>query len=102
LKASKSASPIASWELTPPPPAFGESGRPNAQGQSSIAAVRQASRADIRDTEGEIAVRADVLRAGLLAVRQSGLDQELCHEAERAGIEGALRGNRLQEGQQRM
>jgi len=38
----------------------------------------------------------------LLAVRQSGLDQELCHEAERAGIEGALRGNRLQEGQQRM
>jgi hypothetical protein len=33
-------------------------------------------------------------------VRQSGLDQELCHEAERASIEGALGGNGLQEGQE--
>jgi len=70
--------------------------------QARIAAVRQASCAYIRDAEREIAVRADVLCAGLLPVRQSGLDQELCHEAERAGIEGALRGNRLQVGQQRM
>ena len=66
--------------------------------QARIAAVRQPSCADIRDAEGEIAVRADVLCAGLLAVRQSGLDQELCHEAERAGIEGALGGKDLHDG----
>ena len=66
--------------------------------QAWIAAVWQAGCADIRDAECEVAVRADVLRAGLLAVRQSGLDQELCHEAERAGIECALGGNGLHDG----
>jgi hypothetical protein len=30
------------------------------------------------------------------------LDQELCHEAERAGIDGALGGNGLHDGQQGM
>jgi hypothetical protein len=35
-------------------------------------------------------------------VWQSGLDQKLCHEAERAGIEGALSWNSLHERQQRM
>ena len=70
--------------------------------QAWIAAVWQAGSADIRDAECEIAVSADILSAGLLAVRQSGLDKELCHEAERAGIEGALAGNGLHDRQQRM
>ena len=73
-------------------------GRHPDENQSRIAAVWQAGPADIRDAEGEIAVCADVLCAGLLAVRKSGLDQELCHEAERAGIDGALGGNGLHDG----
>jgi hypothetical protein len=31
-------------------------------------------------------------------VRKSGLDQKLCHEAERTGIEGALLGNGFHDG----
>jgi hypothetical protein len=31
-------------------------------------------------------------------VRKRSLDEELCHEAERAGIEGALGGNDLHNG----
>jgi hypothetical protein len=38
------------------------------------------------------------LSAGVLAVRQSGLDQELGHEAERAGIERTLGWDGLHEG----
>jgi hypothetical protein len=67
-----------------------------------LAAVWQAGPADIRDAECEIAVGTDELCAELLTVRKSGLDQELCHEAECAGIEGALRWNGLHDGQQRM
>jgi hypothetical protein len=33
-------------------------------------------------------------------VRQSGLDKELCHEAESTGIKGALGGYGLHDGQQ--
>ena len=58
------------------------------------------SSADIGDAECEIAVGTDVLCAELLTVRQSGLDQELGHEAERAGIDGTLGGNGLHDGQQ--
>ena len=73
-------------------------GRHPDENQAWIAAVWQPGSADIRDAEGEIAIGTDVLCAGLLAVRKSGLDQELCHEAERAGIEGALGGNGLHDG----
>ena len=66
--------------------------------QAWIAAIRQAGPADIRDAQGDIAVCPHVLRAELLAVRKRSLDQELCHEAERAGIEGALGGNDLHNG----
>ena len=66
--------------------------------QPRIAAVWQAGPAEIRDAECEIAVSADILSTGLLAVRQSRLDKELCHEAERAGIDGALGGNGLHDG----
>ena len=66
--------------------------------QTWIAAVWQAGPADIRDAECEIAVRTDELCAELLTVRKSGLDQKLCHKAERAGIEGALGGNGLHDG----
>jgi hypothetical protein len=31
-------------------------------------------------------------------VREGGLDKELCHESERAGIKGALGGNGLHDG----
>jgi len=63
--------------------------------QAWIAAVWQAGSADIRDAECEIAVGTDVLRAWLLTVRKRSLDKELCHEAERAGIDGALLGDGL-------
>ena len=66
--------------------------------QAWIAAIGQAGPADIGDAQGDIAVCPHVLRAGLLAVRKRSLDQELCHEAERAGIEGALGGNDLRDG----
>ena len=66
--------------------------------QAWIAAVWQPGSADIGDAQGDIAVCPHVLRAGLLAVRKRSLDQELCHEAERAGIEGALGGNDLCDG----
>ena len=66
--------------------------------QAWIAAIGQAGPADIGDAQGDIAVCPHVLRAGLLAVRKRSLDQELRHEAERAGIEGALGGNDLRDG----
>jgi len=72
------------------------------ENQAWIAAVWQTSSADIGDAECEIAVGTDVLCAELLTVRQSGLDQELGHEAERAGIDGTLGGNGLHDGQQGM
>ena len=68
------------------------------ENQAWIAAVWQTSSADIGDAECEIAVSAGVLSAGLLAVRKSGLDQKLGHEAERAGIYGALGRNGLHDG----
>ena len=67
---------------------------------SRVAAIGQAGPADIGDAQGDIAVCPHVLRAGLLAVRKRRLDQELCHEAERAGIEGALGRNDLRDGLQ--
>jgi hypothetical protein len=63
--------------------------------QTWIAAVWQASPADIGDAKCEIAVSADKLSAGLLTVRKSSLDKKLCHEAESAGIDGALDGKGL-------
>ena len=72
------------------------------QNQTWIAAVWQASPADIGDAKCEIAVSADKLSAGLLTVRQSGLDKKLCHEAESAGIDGALAGKGLHDGEQVM
>jgi len=68
--------------------------------QAWIAAIGQAGPADIGDEKGEIAVRPNILGAGLFAVRKRSLDQELRHEAERAGIEGALGGNDLNDGLQ--
>ncbi len=73
-------------------------GRHPDENQPWIAAVWQPGPADIRDVEREIAVSTDVLRAGLLAVRKRGLDKELCHEAESAGIDGALGGAGLHDG----
>ena len=72
------------------------------ENQPRIAAIRQANPADIRDAKRKIAIGTDVLCAGLLSVRKSGLDQELCHEPERAGIECALCADGLHERQQRM
>jgi hypothetical protein len=66
--------------------------------QAWIAAVWQTGPTDIRHAECEIAVGTDVLDAGLLTMRKGSLDQKLGHEAERAGIKGALGGNRLHDG----
>ena len=77
-------------------------GRHPNENQPRIAAIGQAGPADIGDTQGDIAVRPHVLCAGLFAVRKSGLNKELCHEAKSAGIEGALGPDGLHERQQRM
>jgi hypothetical protein len=83
------------------PGSDGFSCHPN-EDQAWIAAVWQADSADIGDAEGKISVGTDVLCAELLAMRKSSLDKELCHEAESAGIDGALDGKSLHEGQQGM